>query len=158
MDTHPVAQPVSLACQSGASCLTLANDYRSLEQMAVWLEHLADDYALPAQVVFRLDLVLTEAVTNVLDHAYQANATGRIELIGNVGEDEIQIDLIDDGQPFDPTARAPVVLPKSLDEATPGGLGVHLISRYTSRLEYRRQDARNMLRLWLPIQPAPQKN
>ena len=126
--------------------------------MAAWLEHFADDYALPAQVVFRLDLVLTEAVTNVLDHAYQANAMGRIELIGNVGEDEIQIDLIDDGQPFDPTARAPVVLPKSLDEATPGGLGVHLISRYTSRLEYRRQDARNMLRLWLPIQPAPQKN
>jgi anti-sigma regulatory factor (Ser/Thr protein kinase) len=105
-----------------------------------------------------LDLVLTEAVTNVLDHAYQANVTGRIELIGNVREGDIQIDLIDDGQPFDPTARGPVVLPKSLDDATPGGLGIHLISRYTSRLEYHREDARNMLRFWLPIQPAPQKN
>jgi len=126
--------------------------------MAAWLEHFADAHALPAQVVFRLDLVLTEAVTNVLDHAYPANAMGLIELIGNVGEEEIQIDLIDDGQPFDPVALAPIVLPKSLDDATPGGLGVHLIRRYTSRLEYRREGARNKLRLWLPIQPAPQKN
>jgi len=153
-----VTQPVTSVSQSGPNCLTLTNDYRSLEQMAAWLEHFADAHALPAQVVFRLDLVLTEAVTNVLDHAYPANAMGLIELIGNVGEDEIQIDLIDDGQPFDPVALAPIVLPKSLDDATPGGLGVHLIRRYTSRLEYRREGARNKLRLWLPIQPAPQKN
>jgi anti-sigma regulatory factor (Ser/Thr protein kinase) len=145
-------------CQPGACCLTLANDYSSLERMAEWLERFADVHALPAQVVFRLDLVLTEAVTNVLDHAYLDHATGRIELIGSVDEGDVQIDLIDDGQPFDPTARAPVVLPRSLDEATPGGLGIHLIHQYTSRLEYRRDDARNVLRFRLPIQPAAKKS
>jgi anti-sigma regulatory factor (Ser/Thr protein kinase) len=139
----------------GASRLVLTGDYHGLTALAEWLEGFADQYALPAQARFRLDLVLTEAITNIMDHGHLPVVEGHIELACCVQEQNIEIEIADDGPPFDPTARAPVVLPDSLAMATPGGLGIHLIRQYTSTLTYRREGARNVLRMSLPVERMP---
>lgn len=138
----------------GASRLVLTSDHHDLAALAEWLEHFADKNVLPAQARFRLDLVLTEAVTNVMDHGHLPEVKGRIELACLVQDQLIQVEITDDGPPFDPTARAPVVLPDCLAMATPGGLGIHLIRQYTSTLAYHRENACNVLRMTLPVEPA----
>jgi anti-sigma regulatory factor (Ser/Thr protein kinase) len=144
-----------LACAVCPSSLTLPNDHSGLADLADWLRRLAAHHDLPAQAAFRLDLVLSEAVTNVMDHAQRPDARGTIELACAVEDGLILVQVSDDGPPFDPTARAPAVLPGSLEEATPGGLGIHLMRQYTSSMAYRRDNDRNILCLTLPIAHRP---
>lgn len=134
------------------SRLTLANNHSQLADLGDWLQRIASSRSLPAQTVFRLDLVLTEAVTNVMDHAHLPELAGRIELACSVLDDRILLEVVDDGLPFDPTARAPVILPRSLEEAEPGGLGIHLMRQYTSSMAYRRERDRNILCMTLPLE------
>lgn len=134
------------------SRLTLTNNYSQLAELGDWLQRIASSSGLPAQAVFRLDLVLTEAVTNVMDHAHRLGLAGRIELACSILEDRILVEVIDDGLPFDPTARAPVILPSSLEEARPGGLGIHLMRQYTTDMAYRRESDRNILCMTLPLE------
>ncbi|NTV96251.1 MAG: SpoIIE family protein phosphatase [Thiobacillus sp.] len=136
-----------------ASRLTLANDHAGLALLGDWLRAFADAHGLPAETAQRLDLVLTEAVTNIMDYAKPGDGEGRIELTCAPGDDQIEIELADDGPPFDPAARAPARLPANLDEVEPGGLGIHLMRRYTSRFEYRREAGRNVLDMALPVDP-----
>ena len=53
----------------------------------------------------------------------------------------------DDGQPFDPTQVAPHPLPSTLKEAKIGNLGIHLVRRFASRVDYERRHGRNCLTL-----------
>jgi anti-sigma regulatory factor (Ser/Thr protein kinase) len=135
------------------SRLVLGSDHAGLETLAAWLEQFSSRWSLPAQTMFRLDLILTEAVTNVMDHASRQGSEGRIELVCTVEDGQIQVALIDDGPPFDPSARPPVQLPTRLEEAEPGGLGIHLMRRYTTHFEYRREAGQNILNMVLPVDP-----
>lgn len=76
-------------------------------------------------------LVLDEALTNVIRHAY-TDASG--EIIVKVSDTDEQTEFLieDHGRIFDPTTLPSPELPKE----TPGGLGVHLIRSLTDRFEY----------------------
>lgn len=133
------------------SRLTLANKHSQLVDMGAWLERIAASNALPAQATFQLDLVLTETVTNVMDHA-RPEPSGQIELACSIQGDRILVQVSDDGPPFDPTAHALARLPDNLEAAEPGGLGIHLMRQYTIHMEYRREGGRNILSLSLPLE------
>lgn len=132
--------------------LSLANRHDQLAALSPWLDEFAQRWRLPDRDAFRLELVVTEAVTNVMDYCQRPDATGHIELSCDFRDGQIRLQVADDGPPFDPTARAPAILPRSLDEATPGGLGIHLIRQYTSVMTYRREGDRNILTLALPVE------
>jgi len=85
----------------------------------------------PEKQVGEWALVLDEALTNVIRHAYEG-ASGEIcvEMLDDAGQTEFMIE--DHGKAFDPTKIPAPKLPKE----TPGGLGVHFIRTLTDRFEY----------------------
>ena len=62
--------------------------------------------------------------------------------------------VTDNGRAFDPTTATPRTDGASLDQATPGGLGLVLLARYASGLGYRRLPGGNQLDLSIPY-PLP---
>ncbi len=132
--------------------LTLANDHGELAALSRWLADFASGHGLTDKSAFGLELVLTEAVTNIMDHARTADAEIEIELACALRDHRIEAEIADNGAPFDPSAQAPARLPGSLDEASPGGLGIHLMRRYATRMDYRREGERNILSLTLPVE------
>lgn len=138
--------------------LRLARNHAQLARLEAWLHDFSTACELPARTSFGLELVLTEAVTNIMDHSRNAgvdslNETNEIEVICTLRDSYVSAELIDNGPPFDPTASSPVVLPANLDEASPGGLGIHLMRRYTSSMEYVREQNKNVLRMTVPVRP-----
>lgn len=76
-------------------------------------------------------LILDEALTNVMRHAYpQKTGEIRVDIYDSKKQTEFMIE--DDGIPFDPTQMPQPKLPKE----TPGGLGVHFIRALTDIFEY----------------------
>jgi serine/threonine-protein kinase RsbW len=53
--------------------------------------------------------------------------------------------LSDDGPPFDPFGQAEPDTTLSVEDRPIGGLGIHLVRKVMDRLEYRRQDGKNIL-------------
>jgi anti-sigma regulatory factor (Ser/Thr protein kinase) len=79
-------------------------------------------------------LAVTEAVANVIRHAYSNQIDKRIDFELAVDEQRFQLDIIDYGSFVDPSQIAS----RPLDEVRPGGLGVHLIKKTMDRVDYQK--------------------
>ncbi len=66
-----------------------------------------------------------------------------LELEGN----RLSIEFADDGQPFDPTAKATPDLDQSVERRPVGDLGLHMVRELSEELRYCRRDGRNVTRL-----------
>jgi anti-sigma regulatory factor (Ser/Thr protein kinase) len=138
--------------------LSFQADIAELTRVAEWVEGVADRLELPDQTRFALDLCLEEALANVIRYGFpdgiDADRTVRVGL--DRAEDAVLVTVEDHGVAYDPLATAEPVLPTTLDEASIGGLGVHLMRQFTQQMAYQRQDETNRLILRIgTTEPAP---
>ena len=62
-----------------------------------------------------------------------------------VDADDVVMRFEDDGVPFDPLQAEPPVVPTSIDDAVPGGLGLMLVRKCALSVTYQRVDGNNFL-------------
>lgn len=94
-----------------------------------------------------LQLIAEEACVNVMHHAYPASQIGSLALELRIvdqgsGPRRLVLTLEDQGKPFDPLSVAPADTAAPIEARAPGGLGVHLIRRLSSRQHYQRHPIR----------------
>ena len=85
------------------------------------------------EVMLRVLLAVTEAVTNVIRHAYEGDTDRRIDLVLHCDDGCFKLDIVDYGRFVDPKT----IESRPLSEVRPGGLGVHLIKSTMDNVEYR---------------------
>jgi anti-sigma regulatory factor (Ser/Thr protein kinase) len=119
----------------------------SLRPLGEWLRQAAREAGIPKETAASLDLALHEAAENVVRYAWEAAGPHRIAVRFWADAERAEVELEDDGRPFDPLAVPPPMPPTSLDQAVGGGRGILLMRRFTHELRYRRDGARNRLTL-----------
>jgi anti-sigma regulatory factor (Ser/Thr protein kinase) len=132
-----------------SSSIVLQAQIGELEHLNQWLESLFERDRLPSQLSFRVDLCLTEIVTNVISYGY---ATGQAPLEAVtvrycLTPTELVCEVVDRGVAFDPTTYVSTPLPTSLDAAEVGGQGLRLVHQYVGSMHYQRDDQGNLLEL-----------
>ena len=127
--------------------IVLQDDFEELSRLSAWINQLAEQLQISANGAFRLDLALTETVTNIIEHAYQGSKEHQITITLLHQQNEVKIRVEDDGRPFDPLQQPEATLPSRLEDVEAGGLGIHLIRNYTDECYYRRDGDRNLLTL-----------
>lgn len=85
--------------------------------------------------LMEVELALTEAVSNIIKHAY-ARHTGYIHGLIALYPDRLQIDLIDMGQVYQPTGQP--ILDFDLETPPEGGYGIHIIHQVMDTINYHR--------------------
>jgi anti-sigma regulatory factor (Ser/Thr protein kinase) len=112
-----------------------------------WLNATCRRREVPQEHVERLVLCLNEALANVIVHGGASARSAPVKLTLEVSVDDgvgrAGVTVSDAGIAFDPLAVAPRALPKSLDEASGGGLGLVMIRRCSDWLDYRNEQGRN---------------
>jgi len=99
-----------------------------------------------------LQLAVDEACANIIRHGYKDGASGVIELSVHREGDALVLRLRDDAEPVDASS----LRPRDLDEARPGGLGIHFIDQIMDRREFLRPaDGRGNLLEMTKILHAP---
>ena len=118
----------------------------SLQGFQTW----ARSELLPESMRRRGGVILDELLTNVARHAYPDDRPGwvGVELVPR-GDGAWQLTVVDEGPPFDPLERPAPETADTLDEAIPGGLGVHLVRNMARSARYDRVANRNRLQLVL---------
>ena len=127
--------------------LILKNKPEEKRRLLQALEDFARQHQLPPAVVQAADLALEEHLTNVMAYAYEDAAPHEILVRLTIESGRMQIEVEDDGRPFNPLTRPPVDTSAPLEERPIGGLGIHLIRRFMDEVDYRREAGRNILRM-----------
>lgn len=114
-------------------------------------ERFLEQQSVQAQARMRLALVLEEVLMNVVMHGHARPAGHRTLVWLQVHAGGIELNVLDDGQAFDPRSAPPPVRPESVDEARAGGLGVPFIRRFSRSLAYQTSEGCNRLTAWLEL-------
>lgn len=94
----------------------------------------------------RVALAFEEVFVNVCRYA-KTGREGSVEVtcLGDGGQ--FVVEVSDEGEPFDPTALPEPNLAANIAERRIGGLGWFLVRRLAERVDYRRRDGCNVVRL-----------
>ncbi len=88
---------------------------------------------------YNAELVFEEVVSNVIRHGHAPEI--EFSLACEPAADTIILTFEDAGPPFDPLSQPLPTLPKSLEEAPLGGLGLLLVRKAASSVQYERTPA-----------------
>ena len=135
---------------SNGLALTLETRPEELDRLTAAVELLAEQDNWPAPLTFKVNLVLEELVLNVINYAYD-EIGHQVEVQLTCNEEDLVIEMTDEGKPFDPLHDAPDPdMESPMEERRIGGLGVYLVRTMTSEMQYRREDGRNHMMVAVP--------
>jgi len=142
--TPPPPKTVSLTIQADANLLGALRDF---------LTTVLREYGYTDDVVNDIELAADEAVTNVVEHAYQYDTRRSLTVEMQMDRQQVRVLVKDQGEAFTP--KTPQVdLDQHIAERRTGGLGVHLIHTMMDSVDYRREEGSNVLILTKKVVPA----
>ena len=127
--------------------LVIKNDISEINKLAFFIEELGEEFGLTPNMVFNLNLVLEEAVSNVILYAYPKETQQEIVLTANKSDKNLIFVLSDTGKEFDPTQAPDADVTLSAEERQIGGLGIFLFRQIMDEVKYQRIDGKNTLTL-----------
>ncbi len=128
--------------------LCIASDLNELERLHDAVAELGEAGDWPPDLVYQVDLVLEELIVNTVNYGYDDDARHEIEVTLTSDEDVFTVEIIDDGQAFNPLADAPEPdLDAGIEDRPIGGLGIHLMRVMMDDVHYRREENKNHLTL-----------
>jgi sigma-B regulation protein RsbU (phosphoserine phosphatase) len=130
---------------SPSSALVLTNRREEFTRIVTWLENLADELKWESVLLMQLNLMLEEWVVNVISYGFPDDAVHEIEIRLWQFENEIKLEIVDDGIEFDPTKQGAPDVDVPLEERELGGLGIHFINETADKFIYERRDHLNVV-------------
>jgi serine/threonine-protein kinase RsbW len=125
--------------------LRLPATMESLETFRLFVLGKLRQLNLSQELVFKVELVLEEVLTNVIHYAYPDNP-GEVEVgCGAEGNAKFCFSVTDWGIPFNPLERPDPDLPEDLSERQVGGLGIYLVRHLVDELGYHWREGGNTL-------------
>lgn len=127
--------------------IILANDISEINKLSQFIDEIGEEFSLTPDIIFNLNLVLEEAVANVINYAYPKEEHQSIFLSAKLQDGSIVFVLTDTGKEFDPTMAPEADITLSAEDRPIGGLGIFLIRQIMNQVKYERIEGKNVLTL-----------
>jgi len=126
--------------------LTVESKLQNLQKISQFIDDTMKHYdILDVRDIYAVKLSIDEAATNIIEHAYP-NKGGTIVIRAKLSDDgKFVVDVIDWGEPFDPTATEDPNTELGLNERKEGGLGIFFMKKFMDEVKYVRRDNMNLL-------------
>lgn len=122
--------------------IPLVNKLSENERLSKIIEAKAQQNNLIPKFVFEINVALDEVLTNIISYAYNDDK-GHIILVKLFFfENELKVQVEDDGIAFNSLERAEPDITKSVLERPIGGLGIHMIKKLVYHLNYKRKNGK----------------
>ncbi len=112
-----------------------------------WILEFNKKEDLDPRIAQKLEFSSEEIYTNICSYAYPDNKDGELEAILYKNEDNVIIQFIDEGIPYNPLAKEDPDVELPIEERTIGGLGIFMVKNTVSKMEYEYKDNKNILTL-----------
>lgn len=114
----------------------------SLDTVSKFVARATAQVGLDDHAAWQVQLAVDEAVTNIIQHGYDAGSRGTIELGWQVADAMLEIALRDHGRRFDPTNVPAPDTAAPLEDRQPGGLGIFLMNKLMDTVRFSHDDVR----------------
>lgn len=125
----------------------MSNRIGDLPLLARETEELVQKWELPASLTMSLNLVLEEALSNIIYYAFLDKKEHKIRISISLSKNKLTVRIKDDGIPFDPSSQLQPDISLPAVERPVGGLGIFLISKIMDTIHYSREENLNILTL-----------
>ncbi len=130
--------------------LSMANRAADLQRVLDDVEARLEAQPVSAKRMYAVRLALDELVSNVISYGYDDQAEHQIGLKIETGE-PFAVTITDDAKAFNPLEDAPApVLEGPVEDRPIGGLGLHILKQMGMKMDYQRDQNRNVLRVVFP--------
>jgi anti-sigma regulatory factor (Ser/Thr protein kinase) len=127
--------------------LVIENRLQDLARVSAAIDDLAARRGIPQDAAFDMNVALDEVLANLISHAYTDDAVHTIHLAMIATPAALEVQVRDDGVPFDPLAAPTPDLQAPLEDRPIGGLGIHLVRSLMNEVQYQREGGYNTLRI-----------
>jgi len=119
----------------------------NLEELIQFVTGCARNSGLGDKRIGEIQLVIEEALVNIMNYAYPEQAGG-VEVSCTVkNKSMFVVEIIDSGIPFDILSFKEPDTTSEIDHRQIGGLGIFFIKNLTNKIDYRRVQDKNILTL-----------
>ncbi|NIP38088.1 MAG: SpoIIE family protein phosphatase [Candidatus Dadabacteria bacterium] len=126
--------------------IELKNDVSQLQILHDNIERFWIEYDLDAEKMCHINLSLEEIITNIIKYGYEDNLEHKIRVTIKLDDKRnIQMEVIDDGNEFNPFDHPEPDTTKPLEQRDIGGLGIHLVRNCMDYYNYQRVDNLNKI-------------
>ena len=125
----------------------IENRIEELSSLAEKIDNLSEEWAISLALAMNMNLVIEEAVSNIIFYAYNNNDKHKITISISLENNRLTIKITDDGIPFNPLAQQQPDINLPVEERPVGGLGIFLISQMMDEMNYARLKNQNILTL-----------
>lgn len=123
--------------------LTVPGRYEEIQKICQFVADGAAQSGLDETAIFHIELACDEACTNIIEHAYEGEDKGDINISWQFKGSTFTISFHDNGRSFNPEAIPQPALPP--DPAAPpdienikvGGLGIHFMRQLMDDVQFR---------------------
>ncbi len=139
--------------------LTVPVTLDSLARISAFITDATTRAGLDDHSAWQVQLAVDEAATNIIQHGYDLDAPGDIDLWWRVDGDQLIVSLRDRGRRFNPDDVPAPDITSPLDERQAGGLGLYLMGRLMDSVGFEFDDVQGNLltmtkRIAAPAAPA----
>lgn len=121
--------------------------YDRIKQICSFVVDAANVAGLDESSTFQCQIAVDEACTNIIEHGYEGEDKGRIEVICNTNPGVLKIELLDQAPPFDPNKVPEPDLGAPLEDMKIGGLGIYFMKKMMDDVSFSRENGTNRLGL-----------
>jgi serine/threonine-protein kinase RsbW len=119
--------------------------YRNLAPIADYAMQFAREFGFDHKALYAIELALDEACANVIDHGYEGEGKGSINIELSTEDSQFIIKIEDTGKVFDPDCIPDPDLTSPLDVRCERGLGVFTMRKLMDCVEFSRSNGKNYL-------------
>ena len=109
----------------------------NLDQVLAFVDEQLEENDCPMKVQMQIDLAVEEIFVNIANYAYDPET----------GPATVRVDVVDNGVPYDPLAKADPDITLSAEERQIGGLGIFLVKKNMDDVKYEYVNGSNILTL-----------
>jgi anti-sigma regulatory factor (Ser/Thr protein kinase) len=125
----------------------IENRIEELTSLAEKIDEMAEDWELSKAIAMNINLVIEEAVSNIIFYAFNDNDKHEIDITVTFDDKVLTIKITDNGKPFNPLLQKQPDINLPAEERPVGGLGIFLISQIMDKKNYTRRKNQNILTL-----------
>ena len=129
--------------------ISFANDMKELTHVLQVVNVFLEPRELQSKLVYAVNLILEEILMNIIKYGYDDEESHEIEVQIEVEQEEVALTVIDDGKEFNPLTIPRPDHSKSAMDRLEEGLGLQFVRHMRNAMEYRREENKNILRIWI---------
>lgn len=121
---------------------------KSLPKIRAFVENELRALDIQGPTVHELVLAVDEACANSIIHQHSCDGKSRIQLCISLRDNELLIELHDNGNPFPINEYRPKDIQEIIKKRTKGGLGIFLITQIMDKIEVLEKDKNHVYRFF----------